>query len=459
MAKQTINIGTAPNDGTGTPLRTAFDYCNLNFTELYTAVGPSGNNIVVPGTATITGDLTVRTNKLAVTSTGVGIGTATPANALDVIGGDIRMSLNQQLFLYYGSATNYASLRTDNSGNVQVFTGLSSPANRFQIANDGVATWSNVGGVAGTAMTLNSTGLGVGNTPELKLRVDGSNAAPATSGSSTTNGSLRIGGLANGTNICLDAGVNSSGSGYSWLQCRLRTDYSQNYDLLLNPNGGNVGIGVTPSIRLHVSTTALIAARLESTSASNASLIDFKDPSTTASAKVMVGSNGDALRLFSGGNLSATLDASGNVGVGVTPSAWNSSYRALQIGATGALWQSASGFTFLSDNAFVNSGASNTYMTTAAASFYRQNAGVHTWWNAPSGTAGNAITFTQAMTLDTLGNLLVGLSTAGTTAARTIQIANGTAPTANISGGQLYVEAGALKYRGSSGTVTTIANA
>ena len=55
MAKQTINIGASPNDGTGTPLRTSFDYCNLNFTELYTAVGPSGNNIVVPGTATITG--------------------------------------------------------------------------------------------------------------------------------------------------------------------------------------------------------------------------------------------------------------------------------------------------------------------------------------------------------------------------------------------------------------------
>jgi hypothetical protein len=149
----------------------------------------------------------------------------------------------------------------------------------------------------------------------------------------------------------------------------------------------------------------------------------------------------------------------GNVGVGVTPSAWNSSYRALQIGATGALWQSASGFTFLSDNAFVNSGASNTYITTAAASFYRQNAGVHTWWNAPSGTAGNAITFTQAMTLDASGNLLVGLTTAGTTAAKTIQIANGTAPTANVTGGQLYVESGALKYCGSSGTITTIAAA
>lgn len=39
-------------------------------------------------------------------------------------------------------------------------------------------------------------------------------------------------------------------------------------------------------------------------------------------------------------------------------------------------------------------------------------------------------------------------------------IPNATAPTANpVAGGYLYVEAGALKYRGSSGTVTTIAPA
>jgi len=35
MAKQTINIGTTANDGTGDPLRTAFDKVNSNFTELY----------------------------------------------------------------------------------------------------------------------------------------------------------------------------------------------------------------------------------------------------------------------------------------------------------------------------------------------------------------------------------------------------------------------------------------
>lgn len=35
MAKQTINIGVAANDGSGDPFRIAFDKCNDNFTEVY----------------------------------------------------------------------------------------------------------------------------------------------------------------------------------------------------------------------------------------------------------------------------------------------------------------------------------------------------------------------------------------------------------------------------------------
>jgi hypothetical protein len=112
---------------------------------------------------------------------------------------------------------------------------------------------------------------------------------------------------------------------------------------------------------------------------------------------------------------------------------------------------------YISQNA-VNVGGWK-YKATGFASQYIQVNSQHRWQIAASGTAGNAITFTQAMTLDASGNLLVGLTAAGTTAAKTIQIADGTAPTANVSGGQLYVEAGALKYRGSSGTVTTLANA
>lgn len=40
QGQQVINIGTSPNDHTGTTLRSAFDMCNDNFTELYSRQGP-----------------------------------------------------------------------------------------------------------------------------------------------------------------------------------------------------------------------------------------------------------------------------------------------------------------------------------------------------------------------------------------------------------------------------------
>ena len=42
MAKQTINLGTSPNDRTGTNLRAAFDICNDNFSELYDVCSVDG---------------------------------------------------------------------------------------------------------------------------------------------------------------------------------------------------------------------------------------------------------------------------------------------------------------------------------------------------------------------------------------------------------------------------------
>lgn len=57
-------------------------------------------------------------------------------------------------------------------------------------------------------------------------------------------------------------------------------------------------------------------------------------------------------------------------------------------------------------------------------------------------------------------NLGVNTLSFGTSAAGVVSIANGTAPSSSPAGvGQLYVESGALKYRGSSGTVTTLGNA
>ena len=67
---------------------------------------------------------------------------------------------------------------------------------------------------------------------------------------------------------------------------------------------------------------------------------------------------------------------------------------------------------------------------------------------------------TERMRITPSGNVGVGVSTFGTSAAKVLGLANATAPSTSPAGmGQLYVESGALKYRGSSGTVTTIANA
>ena len=48
MAKQTVGLGSSANDGTGDPLRTAFDKINDNFDELYlTSTVTAGNNITI----------------------------------------------------------------------------------------------------------------------------------------------------------------------------------------------------------------------------------------------------------------------------------------------------------------------------------------------------------------------------------------------------------------------------
>lgn len=66
----------------------------------------------------------------------------------------------------------------------------------------------------------------------------------------------------------------------------------------------------------------------------------------------------------------------------------------------------------------------------------------------------------ERVVIDTVGNFGIGTATFGTSAVRVMGIANGIAPTTSPAGiGQLYVESGALKFRGSSGTVTTIAPA
>ena len=103
------------------------------------------------------------------------------------------------------------------------------------------------------------------------------------------------------------------------------------------------------------------------------------------------------------GNSNLQTDASGNLGLGVTPSAF-SGVVGLQLPSFGVIAYSSSGH--LTSNAYFNSGWK--YITGAGAAMYNHSGNEHQWQVAPVGTAGNAISFTQAMTLNASGNLLVG---------------------------------------------------
>ena len=80
MAKQTINIGTSANDGTGSNLRAGGTIINANFTELYTALG-TGSAITLTATPTelnlLTGATAIVTNNNTVSLTNKNLNSAT----------------------------------------------------------------------------------------------------------------------------------------------------------------------------------------------------------------------------------------------------------------------------------------------------------------------------------------------------------------------------------------------
>jgi hypothetical protein len=103
---------------------------------------------------------------------------------------------------------------------------------------------------------------------------------------------------------------------------------------------------------------------------------------------------------------STLQEVSGNLGLGVTPSAWSSG-KALEISGFGnGFWMPNTLAQWQLNNAIFNSGFKYAYNGVASA--YNSESGQHSWYTAPSGTAGDTITFTQAMTLSAAGRLLIG---------------------------------------------------
>jgi hypothetical protein len=121
-------------------------------------------------------------------------------------------------------------------------------------------------------------------------------------------------------------------------------------------------------------------------------------------------------RSSGGGATRMTLDNSGNLGLGVTPSAWTLFSGVLELNGGPAIGGFANTTYFLQNSNF-DSGFK--YKTTGTAGRYELG-GQHSWWIAPSGTAGNAISFTQAMTLNASGNLGLGTTPSPWTAAHKV---------------------------------------
>ncbi len=263
-------------------------------------------------------------------------------------------------------------------------------------------------------MRLDASGnLGIGtSSPAYKLDVTSSGFNVANFNStygqmaiSFSNNGTNIATLGSGVSVTASAGANDVGIGTSGLNNAIvfatGTGYTERMRIT---SGGNVGIGTTsPTSPLTVyalNNTAAIRVT-NGPSANNAGIT-----LESLGGNVVLNNGNGPLEVSTGGSLRMTLTTSGNLGLGVTPSAWSLG-KAMQIGTTTSILNDGSGSTYLGNNFYYNSNF--LYSTNSFALSYVQSAnGEHRWLNAPSGTAGNAISFTQAMTLFSTGNLAVG---------------------------------------------------
>jgi hypothetical protein len=164
------------------------------------------------------------------------------------------------------------------------------------------------------------------------------------------------------------------------------------------------------------------------------------------------------------------IDGSGNLGLGVTPSAWYTSFgtKAFQFAASGSVHgldvSSSDRRVALANNDFINTSGADTYINTGHATKFQQVAGAFQFYTAASGTAGNAISFTQAMTLDADGDLGIGVTSPAykldIAVVGTASYSSSSAPTPNIflgttgAANSRYTSIG-INCRGTSGQSQT----
>lgn len=167
------------------------------------------------------------------------------------------------------------------------------------------------------SMAHAQTGIGT-TTPVNKFQVEATTADPTNSGSAA-NGNLRLGGLS--AVHVLDFGLSNT-STFAWIQARNKT-YGTNYNLVLNPLGGNVGIGtLSPTAKLNLVGGGIrIADGFSNATArpaittSNIGAFEIRGVGSSGGTTQSDGSDDGFLRLSAGGgqnsNTQASIDISG----------------------------------------------------------------------------------------------------------------------------------------------------
>ena len=167
-----------------------------------------------------------------------------------------------------------------------------------------------------------------------------------------------------------------------------------------------LGIGTSsPSYKLHVNGYVYSGSGFVLLSQASGGGNIFEASGNTG---IDFGTTSNTLSFTTSGSTRMRLDSSGNLGLGVTPSAWATGWSTMQFGARGSVGYVSGAFDVAIN--VVSTSTTENYLANSYASRYRQQSGQHIWFNAPIGTAGNAITFTQAMTLNASGNLGIGVT-------------------------------------------------